>query len=56
MVDPSYYGIGAALLKSHRGTKKVKLTSVFSRQFTEADLRISTLLRECTAVIYTLTD
>ena len=47
---------GAALLQSHSGTNKTNLISANSRLFTKAELRLSTLMRECTAIIYTLTE
>ena len=56
MCDASNFGIGAALLQSHSGTKKMNLISAKSRLFTQAELRLSTLMRECTAIIYTLTE
>ena len=56
MCDASKFGIGAALLQSHSGTNKMNLISANSRLFTQADLRLSTLMRECTAIIYTLTE
>ena len=52
----SNFGIGAALLQSHSGTNKMKLISANSRLFTQAELRLSTLMRECTAINYTLTE
>ena len=48
--------IGAALTQSHSGTNKINLISANSRLFTQAELRLSTLMRECTAIIYTLTE
>ena len=51
--DASVFGIGSALLQSHSGTNEMKLTSANSRLFTQAELRFSTLMRECTAIIYT---
>ena len=48
MCDASNFGIGAALLQSHSGTNKMNLISANSRLFT--------LMRECTAIIYTLTE
>ena len=54
--DASNFGIGAALLQSHSGTNKMNLISASSRLFTQAELRLSTLMRECTAIIYTLTE
>ena len=56
MCDASNFGIGAALLQSHSGTNKMNLLSVNSGLFTQAELRLSTLMRECTALIYTLTE
>ena len=56
MCDASNFGIGAALLQSHSGTNKTNLISANSRLFTQAELRLSTLMRECTAIIYTLTE
>ena len=55
MCDSSIFGIGAALLQSHNGTKK-NLRSANSRLFQQAELRLSTLMRECTAIIHTLTE
>ena len=56
MCDAWNFGIGAALLQSHNGTNKMNLISANSRLFTQAELRLSTLMRECTAIIYTLTE
>ena len=56
MCDASNFGIGSALLQSHSGTNKTNLISAKSRLFTQAELRLSTLMRECTAIIYTLTE
>ena len=56
MCDSSIFGIGAALLQSHSGTNKMNLISANSRLSTQAELRLSTLMRECTAIIYTLTE
>ena len=56
MCDASNFGIGAALLQSHNGTNKMNLISGNSRLFTQAELRLSTLMRECTVIIYTLTE
>ena len=55
MCDASNFGIDAAFLQSHNGTNKMNLISANSRLFTQAELIISTLMRECTAIIYTLT-
>ena len=56
MCDASNFGIGAALLQSHNGTNKMNLPSANSRLTTKAEFTLSTLLRECTAIIYTLTE
>ena len=55
MCYASNFGIGAALLQSHSETNKMNLISANSRLFTQAELRLSILLRECTAINYTLT-
>ena len=47
---------GAALLQSYNGTNKMNLISTNSRLFTQTELRLSTLMIECTAIIYTLTE
>ena len=54
--DASNFGIGAALLQFHNGTNKMNLISANSRLFTQAELRLSTHMRECTAIIHTLTE
>ena len=56
MSDASNFDIGAALLQSHKGTNKMNLISATSRLFTQAELGLSTLMRECTAIIHTLTE
>ena len=56
MCDASNFGIGAALLQSHSGTNKMNLISANSCLFTQAELRLSTLMRECIAILYTLTE
>ena len=56
MCDASNFGIGAALLQSHNGTNEMNLISASSRLFTQAELRLSTLMRECTAIKYNLTE
>ena len=55
MCDASNFGIGATLLQSHNGSNKMNLISRNSRLFTQAELSLSSLMRECTAIIYTLT-
>ena len=56
MCDASNFGIGAALLQSHSETNKTNVISANSRLSTQAELRLSTLMRECTAIKYTLTE
>ena len=51
MCDASNFGIGA-----HNGTTKMNLISANSRLFTQAELRLSTFMRECKAITYTLTE
>ena len=54
--DASNFGIGAALLQLQSGTNKMNLISANSRLFRQAKLRLSTLMRECTVIKYTLTE
>ena len=54
MCDAPNFGIGAALLQSQKGTNKMNRISANSRLNLQAELRLSTLMRECTAIIYTL--
>ena len=54
--DASNFGIGAALPQSHNETNKINLISANYRLITQAELRLSSLKRECTAMIYTLTE
>ena len=56
MCDASNFGIGAALFQSHNETNKVNLFLANSRLFTQAEPRLSALMRECTAKIYTHTE
>ena len=56
MCDASNFGIGAALLQSYSGTKKMNLISANSRLFTQTELRLSTRMTECTAIIYNITE
>ena len=55
MCDASIFGIGAALLQSHNGTNKMILISANTRLFTQAELKLSFLMRDCTAILYKLT-
>ena len=43
-------------MQSDQGTKKLNLKSANSRHFLQAGLRLSILMRECTAIIYTFTE
>ena len=52
----SSFGTGAAILPIHRGTNKMNRISANSRLFTQAKLRLSTLMKKWTAIIYTLTE
>ena len=54
--DASNFSISAALLQSLNETNKMNLISANSRLFTQVELRLSTLMRDCTAIIYTLTE
>ena len=56
MCDASNFGINAALLQSHSETNKMNLISAKSRLFPQAEIRLCTLMRECTAIIYKLTE
>ena len=49
MCDASNFGIGSALLQSHNGKNKMNFISANSRLFTQAELRLSSFMRECTA-------
>ena len=54
LTDASITGIGAALLQEHPTEKKRKLISANSRLFTPIQMRPSTLIRECSAIIFAL--
>ena len=56
ITDASSTGIGAALLQQHPTEKKMKLVSANSRLFTPIEMRLSTLIRECSAIIFALTE
>ena len=49
-------GIGAALLQQHPTERKLKLVSANSRLFTPLERRLSTLIRECSVIIFALTE
>ena len=56
ITDASNKGIGAALLKQHPIEKKMRLISANSRLFTPNEMQLSTLIRECSAIILALTE
>ena len=56
ITDASNTGIGAALLQQHPNEKKMSLVSANSRLFTPIEMRLSTLIRECSAIIFNLTE
>ena len=56
ITDASGIGIGAALLQQHPTERKRNLVSANSRLFTPIEMRLSTLIRECSAIIFALTE
>ena len=56
ITDASNTGIGAALLQQHPTERKMKLVSANSRPFTPIEMRLSTLIRERSAMIFALTE
>ena len=54
LTDASNTGIGAALLQQHPTEKK--MNSANSRFFTPIEMRLSSLIRECSAIIFALTE
>ena len=56
LTDASNTSIGAALLQQHPTEKKLKLISANSRLFTLIEMRLSTLITECSAIIFDLTE
>ena len=56
MCDVFNFGAGAVLLQSHNRTNKLNLISANLRLLTQVKLKLSTFMRECTAIIYTLTE
>ena len=54
--DASNTGIGAALLQQRPIEKKMRLVSVNSGLLTPIEMRLSTLIRECSAIISALTE
>ena len=56
MCDASNFEIGAAFSQSPKVSTKMNLISSNSRLFTQTELELFTLMRECTAIKYTMTD
>ena len=56
ITDASNTGIGAALLQQQPTERKMKLISANSRLFTPIEMRLSTLIRECSAMTFALTE
>ena len=56
LTDAANTGIGAALLQKHPTEKKMNLISANSRLFTPIEMRLSTLIRESSAIIFALTE
>ena len=54
ITDASNTGIGAALQQQHPTENKMNLISTNSRLFTPIGMRLSTLIRECSAIIFAL--
>ena len=55
MCDASNYGIGAALLQKNQ-FGKMELVLANSRLFSATEFRLSTILRECSAIIYAISE
>ena len=56
ITDASNTGIGAAMLQQHPIEKEMRLVSANSRLFTPIEIRLSTLIRECSAITFALTE
>ena len=56
ITNASNTGIGAALLQQHPKENKMNLISENSRLFTPIEMRLSTLVCECSAIIFALTE
>ena len=56
ITDASNTGIGAALLQQHPTENKMNLISANLRLFTPIEMRLSTLIRLCSAIIFALTE
>ena len=56
ITDASNTGIGAALLQQHPTEKKMRLASANSRPLTPIEMRFSTPIPECSAIIFAPTE
>ena len=56
ITDASNTGIRAALLQKHPTENKMNLISANPRLFTPIEMRLSTLINECSAIIFALTE
>ena len=56
ITDASNTGIGAALLQQHPTENKMNLISANSRLITPIEIRLSNLIRECSAITFALTE
>ena len=56
ITDVSNTVIGAALLQQHPTENKMNLISANSRLFTPIEMRLTILIRDCSAIIFALTE
>ena len=56
ITDASNTGIGSALLQQHPTERKMNIVSASSRLFTPREMRLTTLFREWSAIIFGLTE
>ena len=56
MCNASNFKIGATPLQANQDKNKVNFVSADLRLFTQAELKLSTFMRECTVMIYTNTE
>ena len=56
LTDASYTGLGAALLQQNPTENKMNLISAISRLVAPIEIRLSTLIRECSAIIIALSE
>ena len=56
LTDASNTSIRAALLQQHPTERKMKLISAKTRLITPIEMRLSTLIRECSAITFALTE